>query len=276
MLGFKDSKAKVHKNRFNKKRRLGSIRNHIVFYLKITLVIMIVPVISLAFIFIYDCVTQSESFAAKTISIEGNRILSKEEIIKEAGINPGVNIFAINISKVRKKLLANPYTAEVEVSRKIPSAITIKIKEHNCLAVIDLGKMFLLNEHGEIFKEKESSDIEIVPVVQGLSFADLNLSGKNKTKVFDAVTTVLKLGQSPKSILPNSIIQLIKVDRKIGLTITAFTESRIIKLGYSNYKDKYERLSNVLNNNKLNMQNFESIYLDNGLDRVVVCPANKI
>lgn len=275
-MEFKSSKTKIHKNRFNKKKRLGSIRNHFVFYLKTTLFIMILPVMSLAFIFIYDCVTQSESFAAKNISIEGNRILSKEEIIKEAGINPGDNIFAINISKVRRKLLANPYTSEVEVRRKIPSAIEIKIKEHNCLAVIDLGKMFLLNEYGEIFKEKESSDIEIVPVIQGLSFADLDLSGKNKTKAFDAVTTVLKLGQNPKSILPNSIIKLIEVDKNIGLTIIAFAENKIIKLGYGNYKAKYERLSNVLNNDELNFQNFESIYLDNGLDRVVVSPANNI
>lgn len=277
MLEFKGSEKKIHKNRFNRKKRLDSIKDRIIFYLKITLVVAIIPAVSLAFIFIYDCITQSEYFAAKTLEIKGNHVLSKEEIIKESGINPGDNIFAVNISKVRRKILANPWTAEVEVNRKIPSAIAIKIKEHKCLAVIDLGKQFLLNEQGEIFKEKDSSDADGVPVVQGLSFSDLNL-GAGRKAAFDAVMSVLKLGRKPECILPNSKIKLIQVDQEIGLTLIAFEENRIIKIGYGNYQDKYERLKNVLNygNNELNFQNYETIYLDSSLNRVVVCPANEL
>lgn len=277
MLEFKGSEKKIHKNRFNRKKRLDSIKDRIIFYLKITLVVAIIPAVSLAFIFIYDCITQSEYFAAKTLEIKGNHVLSKEEIIKESGINPGDNIFAVNISKVRRKILANPWTAEVEVNRKIPSVIAIKIKEHKCLAVIDIGKQFLLNEQGEIFKEKDSSDAEGVPVVQGLSFSDLNL-GAGRKAAFDAVMSVLKLGRKPECILPNSKIKLIQVDREIGLTLIAFEENKIIKIGYGNYQDKYERLKNVLNygNNELNFQNYETIYLDNSLNRVVVRPANEL
>jgi len=276
LLGFKRSGKKIiHKNKFNRKKRLGNIKDRMTFYLKISLVLMIVPAVSLAFIFIYDCVTQSEYFTAKIIRIKGTDILSKEEIIKESGISPGDNIFAINISKVRRKLLANPWTAEVEVKRMIPSEMAITIKEHKCLAVLDLGKKYLLNEQGEVFKEKDVSDAEGVPIIQGLSFLDLDLSGSKNSEQFDAVMTVLKLGRKPECILPNSKIKFIQVDREIGLTIIAFEENRIIKIGYGNYQDKYERLKTVHNqvNNEMNFKNYETIYLDNGLDRVVVCPA---
>ncbi|MGB5157807.1 cell division protein FtsQ/DivIB [Desulfobacterium sp. N47] len=273
-MEFKRSRNKTHKNRFNRKRRIASVKERIVFNLKIIFILTLVPALSIVFIFIHDCITQSEYFTAKTIEIKGNLVLSKEEILKKSGINPGDSIFAINISKVRRNILANPWMAEVEVTRKIPSSITITVKEHNCLAVVDLGKKYLLNDQGNIFKYKENSEAEGLPLIQGLSYSDFDLNGR-RTTAFDAVKTVLTLGLEPECILPNSKIKLIQVDREIGLTLIAFDENRIIKLGYGNYQGKYERLKNVCNqvNNEMNFQNFETIYLDNGLYRIVICPA---
>ncbi len=277
-MGFKRSKKKIHKNRFNRRKRLSDLKGRIVFYLKIILIITIVPAVSCAFIFIYDCITQSDCFRAKNIEIKGNKILSNETILKESGIKLGDNIFAINISKARKNIMSNPWAAEVEVNRKIPSAIAITIKEYKCLAVIDIGKKYLINEQGEIYKEKDSSDIATVPVIQGLCFSDFDMSEKRKTTAFDAVMTVLKLGQKPECILPNTKIKLIQVDKEIGLTIVAFDENRIINLGYGKYKGKYERLNNVLNyvNNESEFHNFECIYIDNDLNRVIVRPLNEL
>ena len=89
---------------------------------------------------------------------------------------------------------------------------------------------------------------------------------------------VLKLGRKPESILPNNEIKLIRVDREIGLTIHAFDETKTIKLGYDNYQDKYERLKNVLHyvKNGRDFPDFETVDLNNSVNRVVVSPANKL
>lgn len=277
MLEFRKTKKKFHRNRFNGKKRAG-IKERILFYLKTALAVAVVAVLSLLCIFGYDFLTQCDYFRAKTLEVEGNRVLSEEAIIKEAGIYPGDNILSVNISMVRKKIMANRWVAEAEVGRKIPSGIIIKIAEHKCIAVLDLGKEFLLNENGEIFKEKAAADPGGVPVIQGLTFSDLNLSGARRTAAFNAVMNVLMLGRKPESILPNNEIKLIRVDREIGLTIHAFDETKTIKLGYDNYQDKYERLKNVLHyiKNSPDFPDFKTVDLNNSVNRVVVSPANKL
>jgi cell division protein FtsQ len=275
-LGFKKKKKLFHRNRYNRKKGAG-IKDRILFYIKTALAVAIIPALSLLYIFGYDFLTQCDYFRTKTIAVEGNRVLSGEEIIKEAGIYPGDNILSVNISMVRKKIMANPWVAEAEVGRKIPSGIIIKITEHKCIAVLDLGKEFLLNESGEIFKEKAAADPGGVPVIQGLAFSDLNLSGARRTAAFNAVMSVLKLGQKAETVLPGNEIKLIRVDREIGLTIHAFDEMKAIKLGYDNYQDKFERLKNVLHyvKNGPDFPDFETVDLNNSLNRVVVSPANK-
>ncbi len=88
---------------------------------------------------------------------------------------------------------------------------------------------------------------------------------------------VLKLGQRSETVLPGNEIKLIRVDREIGLTIHAFDEMKAIKLGYDNYQDKFERLKNVLHyvKNGPDFPDFETVDLNNSLNRVVVSPANK-
>lgn len=260
----------INNKRYRKKG--VRIRDRIIFCLKIIIALSIMPVISLICIFGYDCLTQSDYFRAEAITVEGNQILSEEEVIKATRIKSGDNILSVNLSIVRKQLLANAWIAEAEVVRKIPSGITLRIKEHKPLAVIDLGKEFLLNEEGEIFKEKTTTDPESLPVVKGLKFSDLSLSNVKRSPSFNAVMTVLKLGRKPESILPNSSITQINVDREIGLTLFAFDKT--IKLGYNNYPDKYQRLEKVfyLAKNSPDFTDFETVDLNN-LSRIVICPA---
>jgi len=276
LLEFRKRKKIFHRKRYNRKKGAG-IKERILFYLKAGLAVTIIPALSLLCIFGYDFLTQCDYFRAKTLEVEGNSVLSEEEIIKESGINIGDNILSINISMVRKKIMANPWVAEAEIGRKIPSGIVIIIEEHKCVAVLDLGKEFLLNENGEIFKEKAAADPGGIPVIQGLAFSDLNLSGTRQTAAFNAVMNVLKLGRKPESILPNNEIKLIRVDREIGLTIHAFDETKTIKLGYDNYHEKYERLKNVLHyvKNGRGFSDFETVDLNNSVNRVVISPANK-
>jgi len=260
----------INNKRYRKKG--VRIRDRLIICLKIIIALSIMPLISLICIFGYDCLTQSDYFRAEDITVEGNQILSEEEVIKETFIKPGDNILSVNLSMVRKQLLANAWISEAEVIRKIPSGIILRIKEHKPLAVIDLGKEFLLNEDGEIFKEKTTTDPESLPLVKGLKFSDLSLSDVKRSQSLNAVMTVLKLGKKPESILPNSSITLINVDREIGLTI--FAIGKTIKIGYNNYPDKYERLEKVfyLAKNGPDFNDFETVDLNN-LSRIVICPA---
>ena len=235
------------------------------------------------FILVYDLATQCAYFAAQQITIEGTQRLTPELVTRQARIHLGDNILGVNLSLVRKRLLAHPWIAEAEVRREIPSRLIIRIKEQNALALIDVGQKFLINRQGQIFKAWDPTDPADLPVVSGLDISDLAVWGQPQpsekstaqapSASFQAVMQVLQLGLQQGSILPNRIVRQIKVDRQIGLTLFAFDGVKAINLGYSDYPVKYHMLANLFSYLKRqpNISDFDRIDLNN-LERVVVHP----
>ncbi|MBW1822153.1 MAG: FtsQ-type POTRA domain-containing protein [Deltaproteobacteria bacterium] len=246
---------------------------------------------STGFVLIYDIITQCDYFKAKSLAITGNHMFSDKQIISQADLKKGINIFSVNLSIVEKRLLEHPWIEEAEINRELPSTIKVRIKEYKAVAIVDLGRRFLINNKGEIFKEWSAEVPGALPVINGLRYSDIPitsksrshgsgesdmaLSMKERSNPFDAVMNVLRLGQRAESVLPNKLIRQIMVDREIGITIYAFNKIKEIKLGYDNYADKYDLLKKVLLYIKdiKNFQDLVSIDLNN-FNRVVVNPGS--
>jgi cell division protein FtsQ len=253
---------------------------------KFTAAIAAVMTVTALFILVHDLLTQCDYFGARQLTIEGMRRLTREQVAGQAGVQDGVNILSTNLSLVRKRLRAHPWIAEAEVRREIPSGLTIRIKEHFALAMVDLGRKYLMNTHGEIFKAWEASDPDPLPVIKGLKLSDLTVYGQSEssnfnsdrepTAPFKAVMQVLQLGGKKGSILPNRLVRQIQVDRQIGLTIYAFDPGKTINLGYSDYAGKYRMLANLFSYLKRHrsLSDFDRIDLNN-LKRVVVNPITR-
>ncbi len=271
-MGRKRIRKNYYKNSTARKR--SKILKRFVFCLKLSVVGAGLVLVSLLFVFSYDFLTQCDYFKAKELSIIGTHRLTQKQVLKQANITTGVNIFSLNISKVRKRLLAHSWIEDAEVSRELPTGINIKIKEQKPLAVLDHGRKFIINSRGEIFKEMEKADHCNLPMISGLEFSDINVKGELRSIPFDAVMKILGLGQKPESVLPYSLIKRIHVDREMGLSIYAFDHIREIKIGYHNYPDKYAMLKDVLFYLQKNgeFSRLESIDLNN-LNRIVVNPA---
>ena len=269
MLGNKHIRKNYYKSASTKRR--VKILQGFIFCLEIVTVGAILTVMSFAFILAHDFITQCDYFRADNIVIKGTHQLSKQQILEQANINKGINILSVNLSIIRNTLLAHSWIADAEVRRDLPDMITIGIKEHEPLAILDLGRRFLINVNGAIFKEWTASDPDALPIVSGLQFSDLNVPGEPRSTSFNAVMEVLRLGREPDSILPNGRIRRIRVDQQTGLTLYAFDQVKPIKLGYHHYSDKYERLESVLFylKKKKCFPNFNSIDL-NHRDRIVV------
>ena len=228
---------------------------------------------SVGFIFAHDVFTQSDRFRAHRIEIRGAHRLTETEILKQAQLARGINIFSANLFLARKRLLAHSWIATAEVSRELPNRIRISIEEHRPVAVIDLGRRFIMNTHGEIFKEKAESDHDPLPVIQGLHYSDIYIPGSRQIPTFKAVMKVLELGSNPQSILPNRVVKEIHVDKEIGLTIYVVDGGAAIRLGYGNYPNKYRRLKQVLSylGKKDEFKPLHAIDLNN-VNRIILYP----
>ena len=271
-MGRKRLRKNYYKNSNARKR--NKMLKRFVFGLKLMVVGTALVFVSLLFVFSYDFLTQCDYFKAEELMVNGTHRLTQNQVLQQANIATGVNIFSVNLSMVRKRLLAHSWIEDAEVRRDLPSGINIRVKEQEPLAVLDLGRKFIINTHGEIFKEMDKADHCNLPMISGLEFSDINVKGESRSIPFDSVMKILGLGQKPESVLPYSLIKKIHVDREMGLSIYAFDNIREIKIGYNNYQDKYAMLKDVLFYLEKNggFSRLESIDLNN-LNRIVVSPA---
>jgi len=250
-----------------------------------------VMAMSVFFIFIHDYLTQTDYFKLEQLSVEGSERLSHREVARSAGIRPGANILGVNLAAARKRLLAHPWIADAEIGRQIPSGLWIRIREHRPVAIVELDRRYLMNEHGELFKLWQPADRLSLPVVTGLAVGDViahhgpeskrHLFGLGREvnqdpsygKPLEAVLHVLQLGMESGSSLPNRLIKQIQVDREIGLTLLTDRQDRRISLGYNDYPRKYRMLSRLLSHVQQSRyaQEFDRIDLNN-FNRIVVNP----
>ncbi|GBC61988.1 hypothetical protein DENIS_2951 [Desulfonema ishimotonii] len=234
---------------------------------------------SLIFPAIYGYVIQSDRFVAQQVTITGAARLSRAEILHLACLDGAVSIPGFNFTLARKRLRAHPWVDDADVSFGLPWEIRVCIREHQPLAVFDLGRRFIVNTRGEVFKAWAPGDPGHLPVVSGLRFSDISLSGAVLyAPPFKAVMNVLQFGRLPESVVPNRLITEIRVDREMGLTLWVASDPgrlrvKKIKLGYRNYSLKYDRLEKILLylKKRQSVSEVDSIDLKNP-DRVVVDP----
>jgi len=260
-----------YKSSATKRRR--TVQSRLFLGLKIAAGSVGLVLISFVMVFGHDFLTQWDFFGAQQVTVQGIHRISEKAVLNQAQINKGTNVLSINLSMLRKRLLAHTWIAEVHVRRELPNMISIKIQEHQPLAVIDLGRQLLINYKGEIFKEKSASDPRQLPVISGLEYTDLPVSDKPSSQSFRAAMAILRLGQAAKSILPNTQIKKIHVDRDMGITL--FTHNRIqaIKLGFGDYARKYRSLKNVIDYLKRHRRFLGLVSMDlNDTNRVVAQP----
>ncbi|MCF8067302.1 MAG: FtsQ-type POTRA domain-containing protein [Desulfobacterales bacterium] len=270
-MANKPLKKNYYKN--SPAREKAQKRQQVVFCFKLIAGFILLTALSGTFIFGYDLLTQCDYFITKEITVQGATRLSGQEVSLQADIFTGDNLLDINLSTVRKRLIAHPWIAEANVSRELPDRISITVVEQEPLAIVCLGRKFIINKKGEIIKEHQETDNVSLPFIIGLEFSDINAPGEPRGNAFKSVMSVLSTGLKPESILDNKQIKRINVDREIGLTLYAFEQETAILLGYDDYPGKYEKLKKVLFylNSRQDFADFNYIDLNHS-NRIVVDP----
>ncbi|RJP43010.1 MAG: FtsQ-type POTRA domain-containing protein [Desulfobacteraceae bacterium] len=256
--------GRVRKNRKKgrERRPVESIRHGIGLAVKTLTGLMMTAGMGIMFIVCHDLVTQCDYFKAEAIIIEGGSVLSRDEILNAAAIDVGVNVFKINLGRVRERLLSHPWIAEAEVYRDPVKKIRLRIMEHRPLAVIDLGKRFVLNNKGDIFKEASEAESVSMPVVTGVDYAQWRAQNAPDTQVFTSVMEILEMAQSDGGIFAKGVLREIRVDREIGLTLLLEGPVGSMRIGYGDYALKAKRAADILTY----MNYAEGIPVISGLD----------
>ncbi len=199
---------------------------------------------------------RSPFFEVREIMVEGNNSLSAENIISVSGINPGENIFKINLKLSAERIRVLPVVKRVDMSRKLPSTVAIRVEERKPLALLPVDGGFIQVDDEGVHIQKGDIASNQLPVVTGVTFAVPEPGGRIMSGALKTALAVV--GEIPPGLLPQ--LSEINID---GDQITAYTLDGIqCRLGSaSGMKQKGEVFMKVLSELKAKGKRIEYIDL---------------
>ena len=126
-------------------------------------------------------VTHLNYFDVKGIAVTGNNELSDHEIMEMSGIQTGKSIFDVHPILVQHKIKKNLYVQKVNVDRKFPDEVIIKVTERSCRAQFVKGKKFVVTDNEGTVIDIAGEEARAT-LVEGITVEKAKLKKKIKVK----------------------------------------------------------------------------------------------
>jgi cell division protein FtsQ len=115
-----------------------------------------------------DGVANALGFRITTVALAGNRQLTREEILTNAGITGRTSLLFLDAAAARTRLKANPWIAEATVLKLYPGRLHIAVTERRALALWQLsGKVAVIAADGTVLEPTVSKPFADLPLVVG-------------------------------------------------------------------------------------------------------------
>src|SRR5216110_2294145 len=198
---------------------------------------------------------ENTDYQLKTIEFQTDGTLQREQILNAADLREGENIFRINLAQVHDCIQQLPQTDEVQVMRKLPSEIDIRVVERKPVAWITSEKeisdpftsdvAFLVDARGVLMREKKLLPEYLgLPVILGCSGESLEVGKVVESP--EAKTALELLRLSARSFLQMRFqIREIDVSKGYCLVVTDKNHSRVT-FGFDNLDTQLQRLEQFL------------------------------
>jgi len=211
----------------------------------------------------------SSSFAIETIDVSGNLQLTAAQVIQAAGLGIGKNVFAVPPDEARQRLLQEPWIESASVRRRLPSRYSIEVRERRAVALLAAGQLHVVSDEGQLFKALGPNDPVDLPVISGL---DPNLRMQDESAWSASLLSAVALlhEYQDAGLLRRESISEVHIETDGGLSLYLGTDATYVRLGKPPFRQKLERLREVMARLAQDKARAAYVYLDNQrrLDRV--------
>lgn len=207
-------------------------------------------------------------FEIKSLEVTGNSILSREHILKTAGIAPGLNLFKLDREAVRKKVMTDPVVKDAIVELDGLYNLKIDITERVPFIYAKVGTAFYeIADDGTIINTEGYGEKDL-PLITGLNL-ETSTNGDNlnsNDRYFVAQNWVKSL----ESRILDEISE-INFNSLQNPYLILMSGEKVFPRSLEDFKNRYDFLRALLDN--LRKNNVEPIYLDmRAPNQIVVRP----
>ena len=198
---------------------------------------------------------ENPDYQIKVINLQTDGTLQREQVLNVAGLREGENVFQVNLAQVRDRLQDLPQVDEIQIVRKLPSEVDIKILERKPIAWISKEKeisdpfvsdaAFLVDARGVLMKEKKLLPEYLgLPLISGCTTESLEPGNTIESVEANAALELLRL--STGSFMQTRFqIRQIDISKGYCLQVTDKNHSRV-SFGFEQLDQQLKRLEQFL------------------------------
>src|SRR5437879_3673537 len=194
-------------------------------------------------------------YKLSNIEVQTDGTLQRDQILNVADLREGENIFRVNLARVHERLQELPQVDGVEVVRKLPAEIDIRIVERKPIGWITSEKQiadpfasdaaFLVDARGVLMKEKKLLPEYLgLPLILGCASESLEAGKTVESPEARAALELLRL--STRSFMQTRFqIREIDVSKGYCLVVTDKNHSKVT-FGFDNLGLHFQRLEQLV------------------------------
>lgn len=103
----------------------------------------------------------------RKLSVEGNHILSEEEILKLAAIPESIGLYELDLTVVETRIEKHSFVKEVMLVRELPSSVRIRVTERHPVAILAGPEPVFIDADLVVLPSIRSKEIFDLPVITG-------------------------------------------------------------------------------------------------------------
>ncbi len=192
---------------------------------------------------------------AEIVVQSSGEALRPEQVSRYLRVQPGQNLFALDLTQLRRELELLPVVESAEVARELPRRLVIRITERVPIANISAGSgrmRYQIDRHGVImdllsarrnpaaFRER----LAALPEITGANVADLKMGrAVSSGEIFHALELIQKVEQADLG--SNLEIESIDISRR-GMLIVNAADGVLVKIGLFEMDKQMMRLADIL------------------------------
>jgi cell division protein FtsQ len=177
-----------------------------------------------------------DPFVLHEVRVEGAEATTAEAVIRVAGIETGVGLFAVDVAAVRRAVSSLPWVRQTRVVRQLPGTLRIAVTEWQPAFLARLDELRYVTAEGHVVQAPLARGLDY-PVITGVDRAALEGEGRPRRALLEWVEL------SRRDVLGAEVSE-IHLSEVTGMSL--YTADGVgLQLGWSGFEEKLDRLGRL-------------------------------
>ena len=193
----------------------------------------------------YHQLVRSPYFQVRKVVLLGLDRVDQAEVLTRTGLDRPVGLLELKLGVMAEDLRRHPWIRNVTLTRRLPDTVVVRVEERVPRALLRMGALYYLDEEYVPFKRVEPGEELGLPVITGFTRFDFLGRSRSVAENLDQVFELLRVLAGRGDWFRAENVAQVDFDPVRGLTVRTRQPEVEIKVGFSDYRLKFERLGRV-------------------------------